>query len=254
LFGTREVYTPWSSIHVVAGWIENINRLPEPYWANTSGNEIVRKLIDRADDEAKTDLETMMAGGIISKAIHEDITYNEIYQNTENLWNFLFFTGYLKKVGETVDARGRIIIEMKIPNKEVDIIYYNKISEWFNERITEKDLIAFFNAILAGDVETFQRELAILLAESISYMDSAENFYHGFMAGVLNRLAGYRVKSNRESGGGRSDLVMHAPSGAIGKAIIFEFKPAKEFHDLPAKCEEALKQIEENNYADYWIH
>jgi hypothetical protein len=114
-------------------------------------------------------------------------------------------------------------------------------------------LAAFFNAILAGDVETFQKELAELLAESISYMDSAEAFYHGFMLGTLKRLKGYIVKSNRESGDGRSDLVMYAPSGAIGKAIIFEFKPAREFRDVPARCKEALKQIEDNNYAAEWV-
>jgi hypothetical protein len=252
LFGSKEVYNPWSSIHVVADWLDNINRNPGSYWANTSGNEIVRKLIDRADDGAKADLETLMAGGAISKVIHEDITYNEVYQNTDNLWNFMFFTGYLKKVGETVDAKGRIIVEMKIPNREVDIIYSNKISEWFDDRIKEKDLAVFFNAILAGDIETFQRELTVLLAGSISFMDSVENFYHGFMAGVLNRLEGYRVKSNRESGDGRSDLVMYATSRALGKAVIFEFKSAKEFHELSAKCKEALKQIEDKKYADEW--
>jgi hypothetical protein len=128
LFGNTEVYNPWSSIYVVKNWLADINELPQPYWANTSGNEIVRKLIDTADDEAKADLETLMAGGTISKTIHEDITYDDVFQNTENLWNFLFFTGYLKKVGETADSLGRIIVEMKIPNKEVDIIYSNKIS------------------------------------------------------------------------------------------------------------------------------
>jgi hypothetical protein len=246
LFGSKEVYNPWSSIHVVADWLDNINRNPGAYWANTSGNEIVRKLIDRADDDAKAELETLMADGVISKVIHEDITYNEVYQNTENLWNFMFFTGYLKKVGETVDAKGRIIVEMKIPNKEVDIIYSNKISEWFNERIKEKDLTGFFSSILAGDVETFEKELAELLLDSISYMDSKEAFYHGFMLGTLKRLKGYTVTSNRETGYGRSDLVMR---GGMDKAIIFEFKVAKEFNELSAECKDALKQIEDNNYA-----
>jgi hypothetical protein len=246
LFGNTVVYNPWSSIHVVKNWLADINELPKPYWANTSKNEIVRKLIDRADDEAKAELETLMAGGTISKMIHEDITYNDVYQNAENLWNFLFFTGYLKKVGETADSRGRIIIEMKIPNKEVDIIFDGKIREWFENRLAEKDLTAFFNAVLAGDVETFQRELAELLLDSISYMDSEEAFYHGFMLGTLKRLKGYTVKSNRETGHGRSDLVMR---GGTDKAIIFEFKIAKKFDMLPAECEDALKQIEDNDYA-----
>jgi hypothetical protein len=246
LFGNTEVYNPWSSILVVKNWLADINERPKPYWANTSGNEIVRKLIDKADGEAKTDLETLMAGGTISKAIHEDITYGDVYQNTENLWNFLFFTGYLKKVGETVDGKERIIVEMKIPNKEVDIIYCDKIQEWFENKINEKDLTEFFKAILAGDVETFQKELSALLAESISFMDSAENFYHGFMLGMLLRLNGYEVKSNRETGHGRNDLVMR---GGMDKAVIFEFKVADKFDKLSAECEDALKQIEDNNYA-----
>jgi hypothetical protein len=158
----------------------------------------------------------------------------------------------LKKVGEAVDDKGRIVLEMKIPNRELDIIFENKVHEWFKERIAEKNLDVFFNAILSGDVETFQRELSALLAESISFMDSAENFYHGFMAGILSRLKGYRVKSNRESGYGRSDLVMYAVNGAVGKAIIFELKTADKFRSLPAVCEEALKQIEDNNYIAYW--
>jgi hypothetical protein len=135
---------------------------------------------------------------------------------------------------------------MKIPNKEVDIIYNNKIAEWFNERIEEKDLAAFFNAILAGDVETFEKELAGLLLDSISYMDNKEAFYHGFMLGTLKRLKGYTVGSNKETGHGRSDLVMR---GGMDKAVIFEFKVAKKFDKLSAECEDALKQIEDNNYA-----
>jgi len=200
----------------------------------------------------KEDLETLMSGGTISKLIHEDITYDEIDKDPENLWNFLFFTGYLKKVGESVNDKGQIIVDMKIPNREVDIIFGRKISEWFRECIKEKNLAPFFKAILTGDVETFQRELSTLLSESISFMDSAENFYHGFMAGILSRLAGYRVKSNRESGDGRSDLVLYSENGNEDKAVIFELKPAKTFREMPAMCQKALQQIEDNNYAAYW--
>ena len=249
VFGNTEVYNPWSSIKVVSNWIKNIDRYPEPHWVNTSGNDIVRTLIDRADGEARTELETLMAGRTISKTIHEDITYDEIHKNADNLWNFMFFTGYLKKVGEgRLGENGEVSFDLSVPNMELRYIYATKIKEWFNESMTERNLGAFFNAILDGDVETFQVELSKLLAESISYMDSAENFYHGFMAGVLSKLKGYRVKSNRESGHGRSDLVLYA----MDRAIIFELKVAKKFNALPALCEEALVQIEENDYAAYW--
>jgi len=252
LFGNAEVYNPWSSIRVVDNWASDINTLPAPHWANTSGNDIVRSLIEKADDEARADLETLIAGGTISKTVHEDITYDEIYKNTDNLWNFLFFTGYLKKVGEgSQNADGEITLDLSIPNIELRYIYVTKLREWFKERTAEKNLDAFFAAILGGDVETFRDELTKLLAESISFMDSAENFYHGFLAGVLSRLKGYRVKSNRESGSGRSDLTMYGVN-IRDKAVIFELKLAAKFRELPAACEEALRQIEERNYAAYW--
>ena len=252
LFGNTEVYNPWSSVKVVSSWRTYIDEFPKPYWVNTSGNAIVRDLIDKANAEMKAELETLMAGGTISKVVHEDITYDEVYNNADNLWNFMFFTGYLKKVGESVDHKERIIVELKIPNKELEIIFYDKVQEWFNKRIAAKDLRVFFNAILSGDVETFQRELSILLAESISFMDSAENFYHGFMLGVLSRLDGYRVKSNRESGHGRSDLALYSVNGREYNAVIFEFKPAKRVDMLPAASKDALKQIDDNDYAAYW--
>jgi len=252
VFGNTEVYNPWSSINVVSNWIKNINRFPEPHWANTSGNDIVRTLIDRVDSEAKTELETLIARGTISKTIHEDITYDEIHKNANNLWNFMFFTGYLKKTGEgRLSEDGEWILDLAIPNMELRYIYTTKIREWFNERIAEKNLDTFFDAILNGKVEIFQAELSKLLAESISFMDGAENFYHGFMAGILSRLNGYLVKSNRESGRGRSDLVMHGVSRR-DKAIIFELKVAKKFGELPSACDEALRQIEANNYAADW--
>jgi len=249
LFGRAEVYNPWSSIHIVSNWSENVNRNPEPYWVNTSSNSIVRDLINKANAEMKADLEVLMTGGVISKAVHEGITYDEIYKNADNLWNFLFFTGYLKKTGERMDGVHKIL-DLSIPNLELRYIYETQIKEWFENRISEKDLRVFFDAILSGDVETFQRELSILLADSISFMDSAENFYHGFMAGVLSRLDGYRVQSNRESGDGRSDLAMYSVKDR--KAVIFEFKPAEKFDALPAVCESALKQIEKMNYAAHW--
>jgi len=249
LFGSAEVYNPWSSIHVVSKWSRNINGNPEPYWVNTSRNKIVRDLIDRADTEMKTEIETLMNGETISKVICEDITYDEVYKNSDNLWNFMFFTGYLKKVRERLEGVQRVL-DLSIPNLELKYIYEVKIKEWFEDRITEKDLHVFFDAILNGDVETFQHELSILLADSISFMDSAENFYHGFMAGVLSRLDGYRVLSNRESGDGRSDLAMYSVKDR--KVVILEFKPAEKYDALPAVCKSALKQIEDMNYAEHW--
>ena len=254
LFGNTEVYNPWSGVLAVSNWVRDMHEFPRPFWANTSGNDIVRSLVDRASSETKAELETLLAGLPIAKKVQEDITYDEVYKNVDNLWNFLFFTGYLKRIGEgRLNENGELTLDLSIPNIELRYIYSTKIQELFNERLAEKNLDAFFTAILDGDAKTFQCELETLLLESISYMDSAENFYHGFVAGILSRLNGYRVKSNRESGQGRSDLILYAESRK-GKAINFEFKVAKTYHDLPAACNEALQQIEDNNYAAYWIN
>jgi hypothetical protein len=228
---------------VVDAWTKNINRNPEPHWANTSGNDIVRRLVDAADTEMKTDLETLMAGNTISKVIHEDITYQEIDDDAENFWNFLFFTGYLKKEGDgRQNDDGELMLDLSIPNIELKYIYKTKIQEWFKKRIAGKNLDALQSAVLNGDAETLQSELSAILSESISYMDSAESLYHGVMIGVFARLNGYR----------RSDLVLYNANENGGKAVIFEFKLAPNAKTLAKACEDALKQIEDKNYAAYW--
>ncbi|MDR2592116.1 MAG: ATP-binding protein [Chitinispirillales bacterium] len=256
LFGNTEVYNPWSSVFVVDNWLADRDERPKPYWVNTSSNSIVHDLVDKATAEMKADLETLMAGKTISKVIHEDITYKEIDDDVENFWNFLFFTGYLKKIRNGCqNADGELTLDLSIPNIELRYVYKTKIQEWFKKRMAGKNLDTLLNTILNGDVETFQNELSTLLSESISYMDSAENSYHGFMAGVLGILAqlnGYMVASNRESGDGRGDLVLYRTNGKDSIAVIFEFKVAKEFNMLPIACEKALKQIEDKNYIAAW--
>jgi hypothetical protein len=253
LFGDTEVYNPWSCLKAVESWVTDINTHPKAYWVNTSGNDIIHDMIDTMNAEAKAGLETLMAGGTVSSVIDEYVTYGDIFNNTDNLWNFLFFTGYLKKDGDgRLNNDGELMLNLSIPNVELKYVYKTKIQEGLKKQITGKNLDAFHSAVLNGDVETFQNELSAILSESISYMDSAESLYHGVMIGALVRLNGYRLKSNRESGGGRSDLVLYSANGKDDKAIIFEFKVAKEFDKLSIACENALKQIEDKNYAAAW--
>ncbi|GMO37497.1 MAG: hypothetical protein Ta2B_17210 [Termitinemataceae bacterium] len=247
LFGNTEVYNPRSSIKIVKDLCADIHTLPEPYWANTSSNSIVRTLIDKADDDVKADLDTLIAGGTIKKTIHEDITYDEVEKNIDNIWNFLFFTGYLKKIEEHADAENNLVLELKIPNIELFCIFRNKIQEWFKETIEQCDLSRLYTAVLEGDAQTFEDELSELLIDSISFYDNQENFYHGFLTGVLSKAKRYLVKSNRESGNGRSDIFMKNVS-AKGKAVVFELKAAQNMQELSAKCDEALRQIEEKKY------
>ncbi|GBU21836.1 hypothetical protein R80B4_01738 [Fibrobacteres bacterium R8-0-B4] len=253
LFGNTEVYNPLSSVFVVNNWLADVTEYPKPYWVNTSGNDIVRRLVNTANAEMKADLETLTAGGTISKVIHEDITYQEIDNDAENFWNFLFFTGYLKKIDNGRMLGVQTVLDLSIPNLELQYIYETKIQEWFKARIAGKNLDTLHNAVLNGDVETFQKELSAVLLESISYMDSAESFYHGVMVGALARIDGYLLKSNRESGNGRSDLTLYSAAPKDGTAVIFEFKTTKEFDKLPTMCKNALNQIETKNYAADWV-
>jgi hypothetical protein len=247
LFGKAEVYNPWSAINCMSNWIKNPDYFPRPYWANTSGNDIVRKLIDRADNEAKAELGTLISGGAISKAIHEDITYNEIENNIDNIWNFLFFTGYLKKIGERSSEEGILTLDLSVPNTELMYIYKTKIQEWFKEKIWQKDFSKFYAAILEGNVDVMQAEISEMLMASVSYMDFREDFYHGFMLGLLSKFENYSAKSNRESGKGRSDVVLRY-GNIWGKAVIFEFKFTKNIKELESDALEALEQIERENY------
>ena len=248
LFGNTEVYNPWSSIQVVSSWVTYIDELPKPYWVNSSGNDIVRTLIDNTDGEVRAELETLMSGGTISKVVHEDITYDEINRNADNLWNFLFFTGYLKKTGERLEGVKKVL-DLSIPNLELQYIYETKIQEWFSEKIKKKDFKEFYDAVLNGDAETVQEELGEFLLDTISYLDGQEDFYHGVMLGVLSGMKNFRSKSNRETGLGRCDIVLRHISGR-GKAVLFELKWTPDMRKIEEKCEEALKQIEDGKYAE----
>ena len=247
MFGDTEVYNPWSSICVVKSWAININAFPRPHWANTSGNDIVRKLIDKAGGETRTELETLISGGRISKEIHEDVTYDEIENDIDNLWNFLFFTGYLKKVGEGLSEDGVLTLDLAIPNIELKYIYLTKIREWFKERIKQKNFQPLYEAVLSGNTEFVQKELNELLLDTISYLDGKEDFYHGFMLGILAGLHGYLSESNSEAGTGRSDIILKHISGR-GKAVILELKRTKEMSDICKESEDALAQIDKNMY------
>jgi hypothetical protein len=252
-FGNTEVYNPWSTINIVKDLCTDKNTLSRAYWSNTSSNSIVRTLIDKADDDAKADLDTLIAGGTIKKVVHEDITYDEVEKNIDNLWNFLFFTGYLKKTDERADSENNIVLDLKIPNIELFCIFRNKIQEWFKESLlTRNDLSNLHTAVLNGDTEIFQTELSSLLMKSISFYDNKENFYHGFLTGVLSGIAGYITKSNRESGNGRGDVVMRY-ANFNGKVVIFELKAAKAAREMSALCDEALWQIEEKHYEQEWL-
>ena len=248
IFGETNVYNPWSVMQYVDDLKANINKLPKSYWANTSSNSIVKSLIERADDITKGEIEDLIEGKTIEKPVHEDITYDDVYDNLDNLWNFMFFTGYFKKISERMDENTQEnFVELAIPNLEVKYIFRTKILKWFNEKIKNEDLSILYTSIINGEVDVFQKEVNRLLKKTISFNDAYENFYHGFMIGLLSHMDGYIVKSNRETGDGRCDIYIK-PLSIFDKAVIIEMKVCDKPKELFTKPQDALQQIEDKKY------
>lgn len=253
LFGNTEVYNPWSIVRYVKDSYYGSHGFPISYWGTTSSNSIVRTMVEKANDlQTKSDLEMLMQGDEIEKPVHEDVTYDEIYNSINNLWNFMFFTGYLKKVSERFDDNGDHFITLKIPNKEVAYIFRHKIMGWFQEMIQSRNLQNLYLAIIKSDEAEVEQELKQLLRDTISYEDYNENFYHGFLLGCLSGMSDYYVKSNRESGDGRSDIIIRHPD-FNEKAVILELKCTASPRKMEDKCQEALNQIEVKHYDDELI-
>ena len=248
LFGETIVYNPWSSIKYLYDVVYNKMTVSRPHWSNTSSNAIIRDLISIADNNVRNEIELLIKGGTITKPIIEDIVYADITKNMENLWSFLFFTGYLKKVSKK-QIGVHNYLELAIPNKEIRYIYERQIREWFGDRVKATDLTKMYQALLIGNTEVFQYELSEMLKATISYFDSKEEFYHGFLTAVMATLGDYMTKSNREAGNGRGDIFMK-PVSIRQPAVIIEVKIADEAKDLEKECNNALKQIEEKKYDD----
>jgi hypothetical protein len=247
IFGNTNVYNPWSLIRYVKDKVTENTNYPSAYWANTSSNSIVKSLIERADEDTKREIEDLIEGNTVEKPIHEDITYGEVYKSMDNLWNFMFFTGYFKKIGERVDEKDNRYATLALPNREVKYIFRTKILSWFQEKVKEKDLTRLYTALINKDVPVFEEELSEMLLETISFNDAYESFYHGFVAGVLSGMKGYITKSNREGGTGRSDLYIK-PVTRRKPAYVIEFKIANKFSELDKRADDALQQIEDRKY------
>lgn len=246
-FGNTEVYNPWSVINYANDKVWNSALFPKPYWSNTSSNSIIRELIETADISAKKEIEELIAGGTIRKQIHEEITYTDIHISQDNLWNFLFFTGYLKMTNQSMEGN-QIYLDLSIPNEEIRYIYQNTIREWFNQKIKSTDLTPMFQSMLRGDSEAFEDLLKKHLRESISYYDTKEAYYHGFLTGILSGLQDYEILSNREAGNGRPDILLK-PYDELNPVVIIETKFTDKFSSMEKKCEDALQQIENKAYA-----
>ena len=246
LFGKTEIYNPWSILNFISDSRRDNNALLKPYWSNTSSNDIIRELIFNGEQETKSIIQDLMNGKSIEKPIYEEITYRNIDINTDYIWSFLLFTGYLKQIDSHLE--GNIVYsKMVIPNCEIKSIYQTTISQWFKEKIRNTGTNELFDAVITGNTEIFVKEVNKWLRKCISYQDNYESFYHGFLAGLLLGSEEYTIKSNRENGNGRTDIVICEYQERT-VAVIIEIKIADKYIDLEKKCDEALNQIESRNY------
>jgi len=248
LFGETEVYNPWSAIKFMYDLNADGDSFPRPYWVNTSSNEIIRGMVERADRETRGQIEELLEGDTMDIAVHEEITYGDMTEGGENLWNFLFFTGYLTKAEEYFKER-TIYVKARIPNEEVKYVYQNSILKWFRARVKKQDFRDLYRAMEDGDAERMGEILGRQLLDTISFYDSAESFYHGFLAGILSQSQDYLVKSNRESGHGRWDLAVKSPS-LRGCAFVIELKVSADIDDLEEDAAKAVRQIREKKYME----
>lgn len=251
LFGKSKVYNPWSVLNQVKEWSEDKDISAIPWWTNTSSNNIIRTLVSQADNETKDIIENLIHGGNVETVLKETVTYGDLTENNENIWSFLFFTGYLKikeivKTGEVIGEP--TIYSLVIPNLEIKSCYTDIIIQYFEiyKKAINKDNL--YKALLGRNAQSFAEQITDLLRKTISYYDSTESFYHGLISGLLSGNVYYKVESNRETGDGRSDLVLYQQDVAQN-AVILEFKVCGKNETADEAAKRALKQINDRDYA-----
>ena len=251
-FGDTDVYCPWDVINYCDELLAAPGTPPKNYWANTSGNGLILRLLEKADQTTKDEVEELLNGGKITKRVRQELTYRDIEDSVGNVWSVLYATGYL--TGRHVDQADADIFRLWIPNGEIHKLFYELVEDWFRE-VTQSDterINRFCAAFSAGDINTIQEMLNDYLWDSISVRDTAvrrnmkENFYHGMLLGLLRSQGSWLVKSNAEMGEGYSDISIQTPD-RVG--MIIELKYAED-GNLEAACAKALNQIEEKKYAE----
>ena len=249
-FGKVDVYCPWDVINHVDRLVGEPDARPQAYWINTSGNDLVRRFVDKADKTTQSEIERLINGEAIEKAVRLELTYNEIDDSIDNLWSVLYTTGYLTQAGETEDGKYKLVI----PNREVREVFILQIQEWFKKTFVrdDKPMRAFCQAFQTGDAEAIQKHLNLILSKMISVMDTKardeqkENFYHGLLLGLLRSDPSWLILSNAESGDGFSDILIEPEDPDAG--IVIEVKYSPTLAGMERACEAALEQIRSKRY------
>ena len=251
-FGNVDVYCPWDVLNHCQKLLADPSVQPQNYWINTSSNDVVRRFIEKSDSGmTRQEIEALIAGEEIEKEICQELTYQDMYANIENIWSVLFMTGYLTYHGKPENNR----FCLAIPNLEIRNIFTTQIMEYFRKNVQAdgKTLKSFCDALEQGDDETVEEILQQYLKKTISIRDTfvqkqmKENFYHGILLGILGIKERWAVSSNRESGDGYSDIVVETENSE--KGMILELKYAQD-GNLEQACRKALAQTTEVHYAE----
>ena len=255
-FGNADIYCPWDVINFAKKLVSDPSARPSAFWINSSGNDMVKRFVDKADQTTRDEIEKLVAGGFVEKQLRLDLTYDEIDNTIDNLWSVLFTTGYLTKIGEVkVPDSESYAYKLVIPNKEVREVFILQIQEWFKAVVANDDdtMKLLSKAILDKDEKQITRQLNIVMSRMISILDTKEpdamkeNFYHDLLLGLLRGSnPDWLIKSNRESGDGFSDILIEPED--LDAGIVIEVKYAKEMKELDAACETAMAQIKNKRY------
>ncbi len=247
-FGNQDIYCPWDVLNCCHDLLHDADTEPEAYWRNTSGNQTVRTLIDHADTgTVQMEIETLIAGNSIHKTLNEQLTYDELDKNLENIWSLLFMTGYLT----TAKRPQRNVYELIIPNKEIREIYTEQVLSWFQDQLktTTQKQLDLYQAFSSGNAALIESILNEYLLDTISFHDAYESFYHGFLLALLSSCENWFVTSNAETGRGRSDILVEQKDRNLG--FIIEVKYTKEEALMETSAKNAIRQVEEKDYTAY---
>jgi hypothetical protein len=243
VFGDEAVYCPWDVVNYVADLQYDKTAGPKNYWKNTSGNGIIRDFIERSDLQAEEKYETLMNGGTVVQTISDELTYDSLHETEDNLWSVLLMTGYLTKADP--DEQGNTVA-LRIPNAEIAGIFQDTVTKFFSDHVDDAKQKFMMEAFWSGDEAAASKALSDFLWQTISYMDYHEDYYHAFLAGIFVGR-GYSVESNKEHGLGRPDIKLVDRRNR--RVLIIEAKKSDSAAQMERDCEEALKQIADQEYA-----
>lgn len=252
MFCGTKIFNPWSIIQFVTDTLSLGVPRPRSYWGNTSDNALLRNLISNSvnGSSSRNDIERLLEGEAVCHTVNENLNYNNLADSKDSIWSVMLQTGYLKPTKEPAELENFKDLPMLLPNKEIREVLLDNLDYWYKESFLSWDSNSLVAALEAGDPDSVEAELNDFLMRTVSFHDRAENFYHGFVTGLLAAVKDHACLSNRESGNGRSDIQFHRPDRKA--AVIIELKAADSEITLHKDAEDGLKQTQIKKYADHY--